>query len=152
MASEKPILVQSKQAQNVMAATFEFSFDDHMIAEDGTEVGFGGGLGATSKKIKIMNLPANAIPLAGRLYVLEAFNGTAPTAFQLGNSKTAGKYGDLKANLAQVGRTDLTATSFADLANDDIYLTLSVGTNVTTGRALIEIEYIVPGRANEVTR
>lgn len=155
--SAKPLIPESKQAQPVMAATFEFKYDDRMIATDGTEIGFGGGLGATSKKIKIMNLPEDAVILTGRLITLEKFS-TAPTLFQLGDETTATKLGTFSGgHFTAVGvntstTTTLTAANAASLTNEEVYLTLTVANNLTSGRAIVEFEYIVPGRATENTR
>ena len=143
------VLQPVNTSQNVMGVVGYIEYDDTFTATDGVTCDMGAKLGATNKKIKLTTLPQGALILDAKLYVVEKFSAN-PSVFQIGTEAAPTQFCSFTTQLGTAGVYSLTSTAFYAPSYEDIYLTLSVGKGVTTGKMFIYFTYIVPGRANEV--
>ncbi len=146
-------LLAARGAQYVMEAEFVFNFDDTMVPISGgtaisgtTEVDFGK-TNIVSTVFDVINLPADAVVLAGSLTVETAFD-TASYSVAVGDSVTPARYlaaADRKA----LGVTNLVPTGYR--GDGENLRVSSVNADVcTVGKATLRVQYITTSRSNEV--
>lgn len=137
----------SRNAQWPLAAEFTFNFDDTMVNSAGAEVDFGkANLGGAAGSFDIINLPEGAVITGGEVVTETAFD-TASFAVVVGDALVANRHlasTDLKA----VGRAALTPTGARSSAN--LRLGFTSADVCTAGKMTVRIQYVIPGRANEV--
>ena len=97
----------------------------------------------------VINVPPNAVLLRGSVNVLVAFNGTTPKLTAIDNSTSP---------ISLFGNLDATAVAYtaalvAGAGHEypaGAVVNLGVSGTPTAGRAVVDLEYVVIGRANEV--
>jgi hypothetical protein len=97
----------------------------------------------------LIELPANAVIIAGALNTYTAFNSGTSDVATVGDSGTGNRY-KASATIAAAARQLLTATGLilTTAAQRLVGVTwTAVGTAATAGAATLEIEYYVRGRA-----
>lgn len=96
----------------------------------------------------VFYLPPGAYLLGGNLSVKTAFNGTTPTLTAKDNSASpVSLFGTVAGT---VGNTALAAGLATYYPAGATIVVAAGGTGVTTGEALVHVQYIVLGRGNEV--
>jgi hypothetical protein len=129
---------------------YELSKDNRQTVLS-TAVRFAGSdVGATFALTSVkLTIPANAIYLRGYLHVLSGDGGTAPT-YSVGIEGSLSKYGanlDIDGTPAFVA---LTGVPGKITAAETVAVTDGTGTISGDGDFVLQIEYIVEGRSNEV--
>lgn len=101
--------------------------------------------GAAATAIK---LPVGAVVVSGAVVVKTAWNSGTSDVLVVGDSATANRY-KTSFSIAAAGRTALVPTGYQALSTTrEIQVTwTAVGTAASAGAARLEVEYIVPGRA-----
>lgn len=102
------------------------------------------GDGATQAAI---DLPANAVVLAGDVYVTTAFNAGTTAVLDVGDADTGNRYAN-DLNVGTTGKKALVPTGFKTTKPGAITLNFTqTGTAATVGAARLYVEYIVDGRS-----
>lgn len=140
-------LIKTRAAQCVLSAEFIFNFDDTMVNVAGTEKDFGKTAITTTDSYDVIPIPKGAIVVGGEVIRPTAFD-TAGYAMTVGDSTTANRYlasTDVKA----AGRTALVPTGYV---SDGESLRIGItNTDVcTAGKCIVRLEYIVPGKVDQV--
>lgn len=101
--------------------------------------------GAAAAAVK---LPAGAVVVGGAVVVKTAWNSATSDALVVGDSASANRYKS-SFSIAATGRTALVPTGYQALSTTrEIQVTWTgVGTAPSAGAARLEVEYLVPGRA-----
>lgn len=138
-------LIPARTAQYVMQAEFTFNFDDTIVNTSGATVDFGAtNLAATTATI--INLPDNAVVVGGEMITETAFDA-ATYNVTIGDTASANRYLGTT-DKKSIGRTALVPTGAYNASN--VNITFTAADACTTGRATIRVQYVLPGKANEV--
>lgn len=97
----------------------------------------------------VMKLPVGAVVVGGAVVVKTAWNSATSDALVVGDSASANRYKS-SFSIASAGRTALVPTGYQALSTTrEIQVTWTgVGTAPSAGAARLEVEYIVPARAD----
>lgn len=147
-------LTKLPNAQTVLSAVFDFSYNDTMVNTSGDSVALGELTSGSNTVFDIITLPPNAVVIGGRVIVVTAFNSTANT-IDIGDSDDTDRYTETGA--IDLQDPDAPATGFDMLGDGKVYagnqnirLTLSNTVSAATaGRAIVVVNYVVSGRATE---
>lgn len=142
-------LKASHVAQKPLVAEFEFNFNDTMDDVNGVNKDFGATMAVlTVHSFDIIKLPVNSVITGGSVVVKTAFD-TAGYDVVVGDSASANRY-LASADLKAAGITALVPTGYV---NAGLPLRIGVSTDdaCTTGKMLVRIEYVIEGRADEVS-
>lgn len=138
----------TRTAQRPVVAEFTWNFDDTMVpAAGGAAVDFGKtNISATT--FEVINLPRDAVIIAGELVVETAFD-TASYAVVVGDSAVADRYlatADRKA----AARTALVPTGYRNSGGLNLRVGITNADVCTTGKATLRVTFVIDGRADEV--
>lgn len=142
------VLKATRTAQRPLVATFTFNFDDTMLDTGGVSKDFGA-TNTASTTFDIINLPINAIVVGGSVTTETAFDA-ATYNISIGDSGSATRYlgaTDKKGT----GLTALVPTGYRNTGGLNLRMTVVPADACTTGKAIVTVEYIIDGRADEVT-
>ena len=142
------LLIPTRSAQRVLEADFTFNFDDTMVpAAGGTAVDFGK-TNTAATVFAIINLPRDSIVLGGELVTETAFDA-ATYAVIVGDTLLNDRYLST-ADRKGVARVALTPTGFRNTTGVNIVVDVTAADACTTGKAVVRVQYIIDGRAEEV--
>lgn len=133
MATENYLASQALR-QNVLSTAIRFAGSDVGTTFANTEAKF--------------KLPPNAVLIRGFLIVLTIDGGASPT-YSVGVSGTLGAYGSNLA-IGSTGGRALTGVPAKRAEATTLSVTAGTGTITGDGDFLLQLEYIVEGRSNEV--
>jgi len=104
---------------------------------------------ATGVAAAAIKLPVGAVVVGGAVVVKTAFNSGTSDVIVVGDATTADRY-KASTSIASAGRLALVPTGYAVLSTTrEIKVTwTAVGTAASAGAARLEVEYIVPARAD----
>ncbi len=102
----------------------------------------------TAVAIKAINLPYGATIISGRVIVDEVFNVATSAVLDVGDLVSANRYAN-DVNLKALGVTALVPTNYISDGEAIWVLPVNVGAAATTGKARIQVEYIIKDRAAE---
>jgi hypothetical protein len=138
------LIKKTRAAQVPLVAVFEFNFNDTMLNTSGTATDF-----EASDAKDVLDLPPGAIVVGGALIVDTAYNTTGAATVSVGDSGSATRYLGAT-SLKSAARTALVPTGYKNVSGLSTRLTFSLAdTAGTQGKARVEIQYIIDGRANE---
>lgn len=141
------LIPMCKQAQYKMASVVTLNFDDSVFDET-SRANVPLNAAHAALKVKLIALPQGAIVTGGTIATTNAFSNAITVS--LGNNTTPACY-YAAANVATLGTRVLLATAtFMD--DNVVYATITPGGAQTKGRLVISVEYVVPGRANEIAQ
>lgn len=138
---------KQRYSQQVLSAEFVFSFDDTMVASDGTVDDF---KAVQANIFDIVDLPPNSVVVAGDVVTETAITGS--TAYNV-------KVGDVDSDVRYLGTTDrvtagrtaLVPTGFVNAAGKALRLTVTpTVAAATAGKVRVRVDYFIQNRANEV--
>jgi len=146
-------LLKLPNAQWPISAVFAFNFDDTMVNINGDEFALGAE-DADLTTFDIFTPPPGAVVKGGRVIVVTAFNSTANT-LDLGDATDPNRYTETGAlnlqdpDLPKTG-VDLLGDGYVYDGQEAVRATiLNTVTAATAGKAIIIVDMVVPGRANE---
>jgi hypothetical protein len=140
-----PLIRRTRVAQTPKFAVYEFAFDDTKVNTAGATTDF-----EVSDAVDAIELPPGAQVVGGALVVETAYNTTGAATVSVGDSSSAVRY--LGATtLKTAARVALVPTGFKNVSGLPVRLTFSVADLAgTAGKARVEIQYVIEGRADEV--
>jgi hypothetical protein len=150
-------LLKQTTIQYPMAMVFEFNGTDTMVNTSGNSVAIGVTTSGSNTVFDIGYPPPGAVVVGGRVIVLTAFDSTANT-LDVGDSDDPDRYTetgaiDLQDADAPVTGFDMLGDGKSYSGSQAIRLTFSnTVTDATAGRAIVVVQFVVPGRANENLR
>lgn len=106
-------------------------------------------LADTGVAVPVIKLPPGAMVVGGAVIVDQAFNTATSATLAVGDSTTAGRYKsgvDLKA----AALTALVPTGYVSDGADLLITPTLSGAAATQGRARVQVQYVIQGRAHEV--
>ena len=140
-------LTAPRSAQWPLTAEFVFNFDDTMLNTSGASDGFAT---VASHVFDVINLPPNAIVTGGEVVTETAVAGSTAYNISVGDSLSATKYLGATDRVT-AGRTALVPTGYVGLG-ENIRLTVApTVATATAGKVSVRVQYIVRGRANDVS-
>ena len=93
-----------------------------------------------------IQLPPNAVVLAGRVTTLTAFNSATSDKFAIGDAASGTRYVSA-AEVHATGNVALTPTGYSNTVQDYITVTWTgVSTAPTAGKVRVSVDYVVLGR------
>lgn len=95
-----------------------------------------------------LDLPSTYIIYGGYIYVATAFNGTTATV-TVGDSGSSTRFGNA-VDLKTAAATALTNVPFYSGTIGGALMSVAWTGSPTTGNAYVILEYLIPGRSNEV--
>lgn len=139
-------------AQTVLSAVFDIVYSDTMVNVDGVELAFGAD-DAANTTFDLFTPPPGAVVIGGRVIVVTVFNSTTNT-LDLGDSDDPNRYTETGAiNLKDA---DAPASGFDMLGDGKVYdgsqavrATILNDGLASAGRAIVVVNFVVPGRASE---
>lgn len=146
-------LLKLPNAQWPISAVFAFSWDDTMVNINGDELALGAE-DADLTTFDIFTPPPGAIVKSGRVIVVTAFDSTANT-LDVGDATDPNRYTetapiDLKDPDAPASGFDLLGDGYVYNGQEAVRATiLNTVSAATAGKAIIVVDMVVPGRANE---
>jgi hypothetical protein len=144
------VLKATRTAQRPLVARFDWNFDDTMVNTVGNEVDFGAAnLGGAAGSFDVINLPIGAVITGGSVVIETAFD-TAGYDVTVGDSGTADRY-LASADLKATGITALVPTGYRNTGGLNVRLGFTSDDVCTTGKGHLTVEYIIEGKAEEVT-
>lgn len=138
---------KQRYSQDVRVAEFTFSFDDTMVATDGTTDDF---KAVQANIFDVVDLPPNSVVVGGE-FVTETAIGTS-TAY---NVKVGDSGSDVRylgtTDRVTAGRTALVPTGYVNTGGLPVRLTVTptVGA-ATAGKCSLRVQYVIRDRADEV--
>ena len=97
-----------------------------------------------------VQLPANAIVVAGGLTVTTVWNSATTDVIDIGDGGTANRYTPTPIDVAVLGYVPIDVSGYKYTVSDTVDIKWNgTGTAPTTGAARLQIWYIVEGRAME---
>ncbi len=148
-------LTKLASAQYPLTAVFTYNFDDTMTNTSGNSVAMGVLTSGSNTVFDIFTPPPGAVVVGGRVIVVTAFATSSANTVDIGDSDDTDRYTETGAiNLQD---PDAPASGFDLLGDGKVYdgsqsirLTIANGTaDATAGKAIVVVEMVVPGRANE---
>lgn len=140
-------LKATRTAQYALTATFTWNFDDTMLNTAGVSKNFGSS--DLAMVADVIPLPPNAIVIGGHLVIITAFD-TAGYDVIVGDSVDTDRY-MATADVKAVGTTALLTPGYINTGGLPVRLTIASDDVCTTGKARLTVNYIVDGRAQEVS-
>lgn len=147
------LITKLRNAQTVLAAVFEFNWNDTMVNTSGTTVDLGAVTAGST--FNIITPPVNAIVVGGTVKNITPWVGPTACTIDIGDSDDTNRYTET----AAIDRKDpdAPATGFDMLGDHKQYsgsqaisMTLINSVAVATaGKTLVTINFVVPGRASE---
>jgi hypothetical protein len=132
-------------------AVFAFNFNDTMDDINGDARDFGslagGSVAATIYTFKVAGMPKGAVVTGGSLSRSVAFD-TAGLDVTVGDTASTNRY-VASTDVKGTGVTALVPTGYVS-DGEDLVITLSTDDACTTGKAVLEVEYVRPGFVSEV--
>ena len=133
-------------------AVFAFNFNDTMDDINGDARDFGslagGSVAATIYTFKVAGMPKGAVVTGGSLSRSVAFD-TAGLDVTVGDTASTNRY-MASTDVKSTGVTALVPTGYVS-DGEDLVITLSTDDACTTGKAVLEVEYVRPGFVSEVS-
>ena len=143
-------LKASHTAQKPLVAEFTFNFNDTMADVAGVSKDFGATMtAAIVHSFDIVKLPVNSVIIGGSVTTVTAFD-TAGYDVIVGDSGTANRY-LASADLKGAGHVALVPTGYVNTGALPIRIGVSTDDACTAGTMTVRIQYVVKGRADEVT-
>lgn len=144
------LIIATRTAQTVLAATFSWNFDDTMVPKaGGAAVDFG--LTNTAATIfEIFKLPLSARVVGGSFERLVAFD-TAGYTVTLGDAGDVDRY-LASADLKALGTTPVLVLDelVTPVTTKAVEMSITNADVCTTGKGRVTILYVIDGRASEV--
>ena len=141
-------LKATRGAQEILAARFDFNFDDTMVpAAGGAAVDFGK-TNTASTVFEVINLPKGAVIVGGDVVTETAFDA-ATYNISVGDSGSATRYLGAT-DKAAAGRTALVPTGFVS-AGENLRITVVPADACTTGKAHVTVHSVIDGRETTVS-
>jgi hypothetical protein len=141
------LLTSTRTTQSVKVAHFAFSHDDTVVPKAGGAAVDFGLTNTTATTIVAIPLPVGAVVIGGYVSRTEAFDA-ATYNITIGDADDDNRY-LAEADLKAVGTTALLTPGYIG-TGQDIEVIFEAADVCTTGEAIIVVEYIVDGRADEV--
>jgi len=140
-------------AQKPLVAEFSWNFDDTMVDTLGVSYSLGtdtsSDIIANAKIFGVIKLPVNSVVVGGGVSVTTAFD-TAGYDVNVGDSASASRYLS-STDIKSVGYTPLVPTGYVNAGGLDLEVTMATDDVCTTGAGTIRVEYVIAGRAEEVS-
>lgn len=140
-------------AQKVMSAEFTWNFNDTMVATDGVEYALGADTSSdiitNIKSFDVIKLPVNAIVVGGAVTARTTFD-TAGYDITVGDSGTGDRY-LTSTDMKTAGTAVLVPTGFKNSSGLAIRISLVTDDACTAGVGHLRVDYIIDGRADEVS-
>lgn len=146
------LLKSQRSAQYLLVAEFQLNYNDTMVDVNGVLRDFGsfagGSSAATPYAVEPIPLPQNAVVIGGDITTEVPFDSLTYNV-TVGDSAAAARY--LAAtDVKGLGRVALLPTGFRG-AGENLRLGFTVADVCTAGRATLRVQYIITGRAQEVS-
>lgn len=142
-------LKKSRYTQDVRTAVFKWNFDDTMVAVGDTSAVDFGAAQLTKKTFAVASLPVGAVVVGGKVVVKTAFD-TAGYDVEVGDTVDDNRYlasTDAKA----AGEYALVSTGYIG-QGEDLALSFASDDVCTAGSAMLVVQYVIDGRADEVAK
>lgn len=140
-------LYKITESQSVKSAEFELSYGDTMVNTSGSAVS----IAVAGGTFDIIGLPRDSIVVGGEIVEETAFAGASAIAVTIGDSGSATRYLGSTDLLGTSGRTALVPTGYVNTDGLSIRLAFTPTGTTTAGKLRVRVEYVVQGKADEVT-
>jgi hypothetical protein len=141
------LLTAPRTTQGIKTAHFVFKHDDTMVPKGATAAVDFGATNTSATTFEVIPLPVGAVVVGGYIARTEAFDA-ATYSITIGDADDDNRYlaaADLKA----VGTTALLVPGYIG-TGQNLEMIINAADVCTTGEAILVVEYIVDGRADEV--
>lgn len=142
------VLKKTRASQAVQSAEFVWNFSDTMLDTSGASKDFGAA-DLTARAFDVIGLPMGAVVVGGALVVETTFD-TAGYDVYVGDSGVTNRY-LASTDVKTAGITALVPTGFVNSSGLPIRITVATDDVCTAGKARLRVDFIVQGKANEVT-
>lgn len=141
------LLTSTRTTQGIKTAHFVFKHDDTMVPKAGGAAVDFGATNTTTTTFVTIPLPVGAVVVGGYIARTEAFDA-ATYDITIGDADDDDRY-LAEADLKAVGTTPLLTPGYVS-EGQNIEVIITAADPCTAGEAILVVEYIVDGRADEV--